>query len=171
MSGVDAAKNGDRAAFESLITPHAKTLFGYIAYRVSGRADALDVFQESVLCAWRNIAAFEEKSSFKTWLYAIARMRVADHHRGALRRGAVPLEGYEAMLTAGDDIADSVEKLDVQRALGHLADGERELIYLVFEARMTYAQTASLIEIPEGTVKSRMASVKAKLKKLLSEEG
>jgi RNA polymerase sigma-70 factor (ECF subfamily) len=67
-----AARSGNEDAFRALVAPHQRELRAY-CYRMSGSLhDAEDLLQESLLRAWRGIRSFEERSSFRTWLYRVA---------------------------------------------------------------------------------------------------
>jgi RNA polymerase sigma-70 factor (ECF subfamily) len=168
---IERIKNGDRNAFEALVGPYGKALGSYIAYRVKNGADADDIIQETMLSIWQSVASFDGRSSFKTWLFGIAKRRLADFYRKNGKNDVLPLTDFENALTAKDHLSESIERMDIDMALANLNDGENELVYLVFQAQLSYKEISELLGIPEGTVKSRMSNIKAKLKKLLGGEG
>lgn len=160
---------GDRDAFEMLIGPYAKALGGYIAYRVKNQNDANDILQETMLSVWRSISSYKSESSFKTWAFTIARRRLADFYRK--KDNSLPLTGLGDILHADDDLSKSVTRMDVKSALTRLSDKENELVHLVFHAGLSYAEISEVMNIPTGTVKSRISGIKTKLKPLIGKEG
>ena len=158
---IERARGGDRDAFCSLMEPYVKPLGAYAAYKVPAD-DADDVVQDAMLSAWLGLKNFNYQSSFKTWVYAIARRKIADYYRikpdpGALDEHAGTADSSDALIS----------RMDVERAVSRLKAPDRELLFLVFNAGLSYAETAGVLEIPVGTVKSRMAGVKGKLKNYL----
>ena len=164
------AAEGDRDAFARLVTPHAKILAGYIAKRVGISADADDILQDTMLSAWKSVANFDGRSSFRTWVVSLAKRRVADFYRKTGRSETVPLSENE-WAYAKDIINESENRMDVKSALAHLNGDDNELVYLIFTARLSYNEISEAIGIPAGTIKSRMAAIKMKLKKMLEGSG
>lgn len=144
-------------------------MLGYIRFRVSSEEDARDILQETMLAAWQGIDSFGEESQFRTWLFGIINHKINDHYRRLYRH---PVESLEELLEKQDDnlpysdgVADAIsEKIDAENALKFLNEGERQLVYLIFTAQLTYPEVSKLTGIPVGTIKSRMASIRSKLK-------
>ncbi|MGH9388977.1 MAG: sigma-70 family RNA polymerase sigma factor, partial [Vicinamibacteria bacterium] len=91
---VERARAGDRAAMEALLSPWRKPLFGYIYRMVTGRADAEDLLQETLVRAIEQIASFRGEAPFKSWLFGIATHVSLDHLRRRKRwRVETQLEG------------------------------------------------------------------------------
>ena len=89
------ARSGDDVAFEALVRPYDRELQAH-CYRILGSAaDAEDAFQESLTAAWKGLAGFEGRASFRTWLYKIATGRCLNMVRASRRsaRSATPIEG------------------------------------------------------------------------------
>ena len=168
---IEQIKKGDRNAFESLIGKYSAPLWNYVTFRVRDEADAKDVIQETMLAVWQGLAGYEAQSSFKTWAFGVARKKLADFYRRRAGRGTLPLEDYEGEYAPDDDFERSVEKLDVDRARTRLSERDNELVYLVFQAQLSYPQVAETLGIPVGTVKSRMSGIKSRLRGLLAGEG
>lgn len=156
----------DERRFERLCRPQLDALYGYIASRVSEN-DAEDILQETLLSAWRSFSGFDGRSSVKTWLISIARRRICDFYR--LRE--LPEYGLDGIeIASGADLeSDTAERLDASAALRYLSPAERELVTLVFDSGLSYAEVSEVLLIPVGTVKSRMSSIRAKLKTILGE--
>lgn len=87
---LTAARAGDRAAFHDLVGPHQPGLLAY-CYRLSGSLqDAEDSVQDALLRAWRGLGGFEERASFKSWIYRIATRTALDRLRTAKKRALPP---------------------------------------------------------------------------------
>ena len=131
-----------------------------------------------MLAVWQGISGFDRRSSLKTWLLAVARRKLCDFYRA--RQSARELSMSEVFpdscgekfdIDSGEDMAAGItERLDAAAAIKSLDAGERELIYLIFEAGLTYAEVSEATGIPVGTIKSRMSALRAKLRGLLGED-
>ena len=168
---IERIKNGDRSAFELLVNPYVQALCNYILFRVKNDDDANDIAQETMLSIWQSIATYDYQSSFKTWAFSIAKRRLADFYRKNSRNETLPLTDFENVFTAKDNLNETIERMDIEQALANLNSKENELVYLVFRAQLSYQEISAALDIPVGTVKSRMSSIKTKLKALLGCEG
>lgn len=174
---LESAAKGSQRAFEALMDRYMRVVYSYIAMRASS-ADAADILQETMLAVWQGISGFDRRSSLKTWLLAVARRKLCDFYRA--RQSARELSMSEAFpdscgeefdIDSGEDMAAGItERLDAAAAIKSLDAGERELIYLIFEAGLTYAEVSEATGIPVGTIKSRMSALRAKLRGLLGED-
>ena len=165
MAEVDLllARKGDPAAFERLVSPHLKGLFGFIVKRVRGLAE--DVYQETLLSAWHALPGFKEGSTLKTWLYAIAGYKCSDALR-RLSREPQPIELDEQQESAGFEES-SLHRMDVRQALAKLREEDQALLYLLYTQGFAQKEAAIVLGIPEGTVKSRLNRLRKSLKHLL----
>lgn len=130
--------------------------------------------QDVMLGIWKGLGGFDSKSSFKTWIIGITRRKIADYYRKAYngnQMDSVDILQYDNVLYANDNIDLINEKISVHNALKILSKTERELIFLAFNAQLTYKQIEQLTGIPTGTIKSRMSSIKLKLKEELTRGG
>ena len=164
---IEQVIKGSASAFEQLMHPYAKALANYIMYRVSSEANAKDIIQDTMLSIWQNIASFSHQSSFKTWAYTIARRRLTDFYRAGTKHETSSIADYTGTLTAKDCLNESEERLDVRQAVQSLSDKESELIHLIFHAQLSYQEISEIMNIPIGTIKSRMSAIKGKLRPLL----
>ena len=174
---LESAAKGSQRAFEALMDRYMRVVYSYIALRASS-ADAADILQETMLAVWQGISGFDRRSSLKTWLLAVARRKLCDFYRA--RQSARELSMSEVFpdscgekfdIDSGEDMAAGItERLDAAAAIKSLDAGERELIYLIFEAGLTYAEVSEATGIPVGTIKSRMSALRAKLRGLLGED-
>ena len=168
---IERTKKGDKDAFELLVNLYIQALYKYLLFHVKSSTDANDIAQETMLSIWQSIVTYEYRSSFKTWMFSIAKRRLADYYRKNSRNEILPLTDFENVVTIENNLDDSIESMDVEQALTKLNSEDNELVFLVFQAQFSYQEISELLDIPIGTVKSRMSSIKAKLKNLLSWEG
>jgi len=179
----DHALTGDREALGQLITRYEKTLFGLLVRMTNGdRHRADDLFQETFLHAMRAAATFNRKMQFKPWITAIAVNLIRDEARKKKVRGEVALDGsardYDGEqnriaepVSNGETPGEHAERKDeenyLRRALGRLTDLEREVVLLHFYNGMTLADTAAVLGVPLGTVKSRLHAALTRLNGML----
>ncbi len=175
--------NGDPTGFEQIVRHYSSMVFS-LAARLLGPADAEDVVQETFLRAYRGLPDFRGESSLKTWLYTIALNRVRVR-QGTLARmrglfaGARKAEEDERLASALDEAADpaaSPEEEAVQRdarrrlrqAIGRLPDDFRHAVVLRDLEGLPYDEIARILNVPIGTVRSRIARGRAALLEELS---
>lgn len=141
-----------------------KVLYNYVRMHVANEADGQDILQEAMLSIWRAMPTFRRESSFKTWAIGIVRRRIADHFRMVYKNEHLPLQDYQDALAAEEEFHSVITAIDVGKAMNVLNDAENEIVFLVFNARLTYSEVANILDIPQGTVKSRMSAIKSKLR-------
>lgn len=169
---VEKARAGDPSAFHELVDRYAGFLFA-LAVSLSGNAaDAEDMVQETFAGAFRGVAAFEGRASVKTWLARILIRQAARYHRTARRRQAMflPLEAAaesHAAGASGHTAADT--RLDVMAAIGSLSPEHREVIVLRELQGLSYEEMAVALEVPRGTVESRLFRARREMQELLKE--
>lgn len=145
-------------------------LLRFLIRFMGDRQAAEDVFQETFFQIHLSADTFDESRRFKPWLFTIAANKGRDHHRKNARR---PTLGFSAPLDSDsgrtyvdlmemDVPAPSSSMLDeerdrlVQQVVDALPDHHREILLLAYFQRLSYAQMAESLEIPIGTVKSRL---------------
>jgi RNA polymerase sigma-70 factor, ECF subfamily len=168
------ARQGEDGAFEELVKRYSKELYG-LAFFLTGQAsDAEDVVQETFLGAYEGLAAFEARSSVRTWLARILVNQAARHRRSQrVRKAAQPLSltaASEALLkgpTAATAEVASEIRMDVLAVLQMLSPEHREVVVLRELEGMSYQQIADVLNIPAGTVESRLFRAREALKEHL----
>lgn len=130
-------------------------------------AAADDALQFAYLKAFRKLDGFRGDAQFSTWLYPIVYRTCLDEHRR--RRPTVPLD--DATLTAVADATDGVgDRMNLQRALDSLTPVHRAAVWLVDAEGFTYAEAAGVLDLPAGTVASRVSRARAALRHALTTE-
>jgi RNA polymerase sigma factor (sigma-70 family) len=151
-------KRGDMLAFDDLYARYASRLFGFLRPQLPTRADAEDVFHESLLATLENDEVAFDRGSFRTWLYRIARNlvlnRARSHGRGEI--AIAKLASVEEPAYAADERASQGQMLHaLDGAVARLPSPLSE-IYHLRSSGLSYEEMAMVLGIPLGTLKSRM---------------
>jgi RNA polymerase sigma-70 factor, ECF subfamily len=158
----------DRAAFAQLVQRHQSTVRTVLRRLTRGDAGlADDLAQETFVLAWRNIRHFRFEARFSTWIYRIA---INAWRSEARRKRELLLDADDASLAeeAAEDPPDIVSRLDLERAMATLSDGERAAITACYYADLSHEEAAQALGIPVGTVKTHVLRGKAKLRARLA---
>jgi RNA polymerase sigma-70 factor (ECF subfamily) len=162
--------DGDRTAFGKLVARHERRIYGLCLRVLGSREDAEDATQEAFLAALRRAASFRSEAAFSTWLFRIAINAAIDQARRRGRARAVPLEADEfaAVAPSGGDPGGAVaDAVTVQAALQRVSEDFRAALVLCDLYGFPYAQVAEILEVPVGTVKSRLFRARLALGQLL----
>lgn len=158
-----AAADGDRAALETLLGRHVDRVVAICRRVLADPDDALDASQEALIAIARGITRFDGRSRFTTWLYRVATNAALDEAR---RRGRRPrASGELPEQPSGDPAVDTavVDRLDVDAALLSIPPEFRAAVALRDLSGLDYAEIASILGVPPGTVRSRIARGRAAL--------
>lgn len=154
-----AAANGDAAALESLLHRHFPMVHAVCRRITCHPEDALDATQEALLAVTRHIARWDGRARFTTWLYRVATNAALDELRRRKRRPS-PVETLpEHGGVAFEDGVDA--RLDVDHALGSLSPDYRAAVVLRDLCDLEYGDIAEALDVPIGTVRSRIARGRA----------
>ncbi len=151
-----------------LYAQHATPLLAYVQRLVGGdRAQAEDVVQATFMRAWGQRAALSGETA-RPWLYTVARRLVIDGYR---KRRPVPVAQTEAGTAAPDELEQAVLRWDIAAAFGTLAGDHRAVLLEIHFRDRSVAETARILGIPEGTVRSRTYYALRALRSALEERG
>jgi RNA polymerase sigma-70 factor (ECF subfamily) len=168
--------DGDREAFAAIVQRYSDELVQFLTKLTGTRAAAEDVFQEAFLQVHQSAATFDVSRRIKPWLSTIAVNKGRDDHRRNARRKAVSLsasiessgegQSFADLLDSGVDqpwegMMDTESRARVKRVVDDLPENFREILLLSYYQKMSYSQIADALEIPLGTVKSRLHSAVA----------
>lgn len=159
------------AEFNRMVTDHGPTMYR-MAYRMIGNGhEAEDVTQEAFRSAWKSRERFRPGGGERAWLASILRRRVADYWRRP--KPPIVLAGERNIDVAypGEDPLREDFTDEMQHALGQLPDDLRDTLLLVVVAELTHQETANLLEIPLGTVLSRVSRARKRLRGYLLAAG
>ncbi len=162
------ARDGDRAALEALLDRHADRVHAICRRVVAHPEDALDATQEALIAIARCIGSFDGRAAFTTWVYRVATNAALDELRRRRRRPE-PVDVPEAPSPApADPFEGRVEqRLDIDAALREVPEQFRVAVVLRDLCDLDYAEIASILDVPPGTVRSRIARGRAELAGLL----
>ena len=166
---IAAHAAGDPHAFTELVRRHRDRLWAVALRTLRDPEEAADALQEAFISAFRAAGSFRAESQVTTWLHRIVVNACLDRIRRRQARPTVPLPeaGPGEPAVTRDAMADRETSLAVQSALAELPAEQRSAIVLVDVEGYSVAETAKILGIAEGTVKSRCARGRAKLAKVL----
>jgi RNA polymerase sigma-70 factor (ECF subfamily) len=165
-------RTGDRASFAELVNRYQRELFHFLVRFLGDRAAAEDVFQETFLQIHQSADQFDLERRFRPWLFTIAANKARDLMRSQARRPTNPLQ---ASISPGDDesgtfidLMESSQALpgeplerqelqqQVHKAVMGMPEHLREILLLSYFHQFPYKQISDILQIPLGTVKSRL---------------
>lgn len=180
---IEQVLAGDNDAFGILVERYQTKIYN-LALRMCGNEDdAFDLAQESFLRAWRNLGSFQFESAFSTWLFRLCSNICLDFLRAKKRRAAVSLtmtddEGEENQLelpdpgkTPEEAVLAAEDRELLTRALNELPADQREILTLRAIDDLSYSEIARIMNLQEGTVKSRLSRARTALRKKLLQIG
>ena len=160
----------DRRAFAQLVERHqsqVRTVLRRLTRGDAGLAD--DLAQETFVLAWRNLRRFRFEAKFSTWLYRIAFNAWQSEAR---KKHEVLLDLDDDAPVPGsggfDELPDVAGRVDLERAMATLSDGERAAITACYYADLSHEEAAAALGLPLGTVKTHVMRAKAKLRARLA---
>lgn len=169
---VAAAQGGDRNALDQLLRLHYERIHAVCRRVAGGTRDADDACQEALIKITRSLPRFDGRSSFATWAYRIATNAALDELRKRKRRPSLHLarESGESEPEVVDPIAEQrlehvSDRLVLDDALDDLDDNLRAAVVLRDVTGLDYREISEVLDIPIGTVKSRIARGRSALAK------
>jgi RNA polymerase sigma-70 factor (ECF subfamily) len=166
---IAAHAAGDPHAFSELVKRHRDRMWAVALRTLRDPDEASDALQEAFISAFRAAGSFRAEAQVTTWLHRIVVNACLDRMRRRQSRPTVPLPeaGPGEPVSPRDAMAERETSLIVQDALAQLSEDQRAPIVLVDVEGYSVAETAKMLGIAEGTVKSRCARGRAKLAKVL----
>lgn len=179
---IQRVLSGDQDAFVHLVKEYEKQVFHLCLRMVGNTEDAEDLAQEAFFKAWKGLKFYKFESSFSTWLYRLTTNVCIDHLRKQKRKTAISLtmeeeeDGQELELPDCDPLPEEqVLKKEaaqqLQRAMGKLEEDARLILTLRVVEDLSYEQIAQIMDLKIGTVKSRLARARERLKNILAYHG
>ena len=156
------ASRGDRRALEVLLDRHVDRIHAVCRRVVAHPEDALDATQEAMIAIARGIDRFDGRAAFSTWCYRVATNAALDELRRRRRRPVPAHPDGPQPVAPGPAIEDRVgARLDVDAALRTLPDDFRVAVVLRDLCDLDYAEIAEVLDVPPGTVRSRISRGRA----------
>ncbi|MFC5753335.1 RNA polymerase sigma factor [Actinomadura rugatobispora] len=165
------ARDGDEQAFGELFDRYSRTVYNYCFRRTADWSAAEDLTSVVFMETWRRRAHVRlSADSLLPWLYRVA-TNVLHNHRRSLRRHRAALERVHAMPTAPNDAAAAEARLEAERQMREILDSirklsrsDQEVLALCVWEGLGYAEAATALGIPVGTVRSRLARARKRLR-------
>ena len=169
------ARQGDRAAFGELVKLYQKRAYAIAYSFVGNREDALEIAQDAFVKAYKAMSRFDTDLPFFPWLYRIVRNTSLNHIKKRNRRGETSLDG---LMDSGVDFASKHRGPEAKAALGELRDRislsmqrisepQREILTLRHVHELSYNEIAECLDIPRGTVMSRLHGARQSLRRVM----
>ncbi|HDM42956.1 MAG TPA: RNA polymerase sigma factor [Firmicutes bacterium] len=163
---INRVISGDERAFEQIVDDCKNMVFSIAIGILKSEQEAEDCAQETFVAAYENIHKFDGRARLSTWIYRIAYNRAIDMLRRRKRRRAVSIDDddFPEVVDKGVDLSDEVERVDmVERVKGlidTLPERYREVLYLYYIMQRSYEETAEVMGLPLGTVKTNIHRAK-----------
>lgn len=157
--------------FEAEALPYLSDLFRTASRMVASAADAEDLVQETYLQAWKSFHKFQQGTNCRAWLFAILFNKIRHYHRAQYTAKVVAVDD-EILAQIPDSqtlVSDTIRDEDILAALEKIPIAYREVILLADVQEFPYRQVADILEIPIGTVMSRLSRARGLLRKGLVE--
>jgi RNA polymerase sigma-70 factor, ECF subfamily len=170
---VRRVQRGETDAFETLVRRHEKTIFNLVYRMLGDTEEAAEVSQEVFLSAFRAAGQFRGDANFSTWLYRIAINHASTRRKtlNSRQRKVVPIESADSLYDPQPGPLEILEQQEirekVQVALNQLEPDDAAVILLRDLQDVSYNEVAHVLDIPVGTVKSRLHRARQALKSRL----
>ncbi|NEE03438.1 RNA polymerase sigma factor [Phytoactinopolyspora halotolerans] len=166
-----AAGSGDRAAFEEYYRRNAAWLLVRLRRRCGDPELAADVLQETFLAVWRAAASYTGNGQSGGWLWSIATRRLIDAHRRRAARAQTAGEPYEELVqvpSAEEEALAASVGSELAVALDRLSPELRAVLQATVLDGLSVREAAVLLDVPEGTIKSRARRARLQLREALA---
>lgn len=149
--------------FEYLLETEKPLVERYVRFRVSEKADADDVLQEVFFAAYQKFSQLKNPASFRAWLISIAKNKCRDYFRRKAAQFEIPIDELTETVLSDGRLGFSETGI-VRETLSLLGDRDKQILYLYFWKELPQAEIAERLDIPVGTVKSRLYTAKQNFK-------
>lgn len=173
--------NGNQDAYAEIVDLYQSRLY-HVCYRMLGnKHEAEDITQETFLRAYINLHTFDQKRKFSTWIFRIAtnlcidriRKKKPDYHLDAQVPGTDGLDMYSQIAASEELPVEQLEKMEMQERLQYeisrLPDKYRSVIVLKYMEELPLLEISEILDLPLGTVKTRIHRGREALRKQMSE--
>ncbi len=171
---VARAQGGDARAFAELVARHQDRIYNAVLRSCGNHEDACDISQRAFINAFRKLAAFKGDAAFSTWMYRIAFNQAVSFRREQRQRSVSLYTRDDELIVEPGEERNPTERLEseetrrkVQQAIDLLDEDDRRVILLKDLQGCSYDDIAAILEIPKGTVRSRLHRARLELKSKL----
>jgi RNA polymerase sigma-70 factor (ECF subfamily) len=169
---IERIKKGDMEAYEKLVKKYMKKAYNVALYYTKNPTDAWDVSQQGFVNAWQGIKKFDTGKPFFPWLCAIIKNEALSRFRQEKKEDKKKKDLPLKLVDTPEESLIRKEKIKrLQKALSKLNKEKQEIIYLRHYAEMSYKEISEVLDLPEGTIMSRLYYARrALLKEYLKNE-
>jgi RNA polymerase sigma-70 factor (ECF subfamily) len=157
---IESARAGDLPAASELVNRFYRRIFAYLRRLCGNDADAADLTQRTFSKAWQSLASFQQRSTFSTWLHAIAHHVYVDWRRKRNLGDARSSEWWEARVasqpTPSEDAAERELAHQLYRWVDELDEDKKQVVHLHYYQHFSLSETAEALGIATSTVKYRL---------------
>jgi RNA polymerase sigma-70 factor, ECF subfamily len=166
-TAIQRCKAGESGAYRYLVDSYQREALGHAVAILGNRDDALDAVQDAFVDAYRRLDTFDGTRRFYPWFYVILRNRCFKLAAGRRKRAAEPLDDTIIILQHEEDTTRGIE---LEQGLMQLETEDRELLTLKYLDGLSYAELAERLQIPTGTVMSRLYKARQRLRQVMQNE-
>ena len=170
---VRSAANGDAAAWESLMVTHQQAVFRLAFLLLGDPDDAEDVAQDSFLRAWKALGGFDPARPLRPWLLSITANLARNRRRSAGRYFAALMRAFRdepASESIEDQSSQKFQANELWKAVQKLNLLDQQIVYLRYFLELPVMETAQILDVAEGTVKSRLSRAIEKLRGIIQQD-
>lgn len=149
--------------FEQLLNQNKLAFERFVKFRISNLSDAEDILQDVYFTAYKNWGQLKEKQSFKAWVVSIARHKCNDYYRKQAKFSEVPIDNLVETELLQTRLG-YAETPFIEDILDSLSDKDKQILHLTYWEELPQKQIAKALDIPLGTVKSRLHAAKQNFK-------
>ena len=167
------ATNGDTAAWEPLVLAHQEAVFRLSYLLLGDPDDAEDIAQETFLRAWKYLKRFDSTRPLRPWLLSIASNLASNRRRSAGRYFAALTRAFRdepISVTIEEKSSQHMQANDLWKAVQTLSISDQQIVYLRYFLDLSVAETAEVLQVAEGTVKSRLSRALEKLRTIIKQD-
>jgi len=177
---ITRAQTGDKSAFNALIRKHETRAYQYAFRLTRNPEEAADIVADGFVRVYNALHNFKGQSAFTTWLYRILTNCYLDVRKKEKNRTTTSLESVlqtsegeverqieDPSASPYDDVERTVRERSIESAVGLLPEYQRAMIVMYHAETMTYEEIAAALDLPVGTVKSRLNRARVSLRELL----
>lgn len=151
--------------FENLLLKNKLAVERFVKFKISNISDAEDILQEIYLIAFKNFPQLNNRNSFKYWILGIARNKCNDYFRKKAKYFEIPIEELNELQLISTRFG-YIENNIVNDVIETLADKDKQILYLFYWKELSQSEIARKLNIPIGTVKSRLYTAKQNFKRI-----
>lgn len=161
--------SGDQSAMKQVYEAYSGPLQNFVKSWLADPHEAADIVHETMLEVWRRADRFQGRSSFKSWIFSIARYKAIDKNRKGSRMTYTDIEPEieDDGISPSEALAASQQSEQILESIKTLSEAHQRVIHLAFYADMSYKEIAEIEDCPVGTVKTRILHAKKLLMRSL----